>query len=166
MRKITRDDWSGSHLATNCAWMYYLADVVRCCPSAPTRCCACSRPCKPAACKAETSWMPCLDIKLPAAGEREGLIELSPVPWLVGSPAGTRRPTRRQPCAPALPACLCSCWLNCRCLPAAQVLTQKGLALSVAEKRQLQAFRRRAQSAKCCGELVWDDLFQGCWVAQ
>ena len=42
MRKITRDDWSGSHLATNSAWMYYLADVVRCCPSP----CCCARTCK------------------------------------------------------------------------------------------------------------------------
>jgi hypothetical protein len=47
-----------------------------------------------------------------------------------------------------------------------QVLAHKGLTLSVAEKRQLQAFRRRAQGAANCGELIWDDLFQGCWVAQ
>ncbi len=73
MRKLTKDDWSGSYLSTNCAWMQYLADTL---------------------------------------------------------------------------------------------LTKKALAVSSGEKRQLHAFRRRAGGAACCGEIIWDELFQGAWVAE
>ena len=73
MRKLTKDDWSGSYLATTCVWLAYLADTL---------------------------------------------------------------------------------------------LTKKALALSSGEKRQLQAFRRRAAGYTCCGELIWDELFQGAWLAE
>jgi len=43
------------------------------------------------------------------------------------------------------------------------LLTVKGAPLSPAEKHDLKGFRKRALGYASCGELVWDELFEGEW---
>ncbi len=46
------------------------------------------------------------------------------------------------------------------------LLTLKQLpGCTPAQKRALREFRQRALSYGSCGELIWDELFQGLWVA-
>lgn len=35
---------------------------------------------------------------------------------------------------------------------------------TAAQKRQLREFKKRVVGYSCCGEVIWDELFQGLWA--